>query len=158
MEAICSKYWKALFWKYEDIDYNVWKVISGSRHLQFTWYVQVLLALDNIVLGSFLKNSSLQPNKCQNVVYIIFQHDFIEIVPTIKANNKMFEWAIKRDEFSATFLSLSSAMKSSFSRAEIFCITSLIYLWICQQFEFGCTTNQSFAANRGVNYRTFSLL
>ena len=36
----------------------------------------------------------------------------------------MFEWAITRDEFSATFLSLSSAMKSSFSRAEIFCITS----------------------------------
>lgn len=86
--------------------------------------MQVLLTLDNIVLGSFLKNSSLQPNKCQNVVYIIFQHDFIEIVPTIKANTKMFEWAITRDEFSATFLSLSSAMKSSFSRAEIFCITS----------------------------------
>ena len=75
------------------------------------------------MLGSFLKNSSLQPNKCQNVVYIIFQHDFIEIVPTIKANTKMFKWAITRDEFSATFLSLSSAMKSSFSRVEIFCIT-----------------------------------
>ena len=65
--------------------------------------MQVLLTLDNIVLGSFLKNSSLQPNKCQNVVYIIFQHDFMETVPTIKANTKMFERAITRDEFSAKF-------------------------------------------------------
>ena len=86
--------------------------------------MQVLLTLDNIVLGSFLEKLLITAKQMSNVVYIIFQHDFIEIVPTIKANTKMFEWAITRDEFSATFLSLSSAMKSSFSRAEIFCITS----------------------------------
>ena len=68
----------------------------------------------------------------------------------LNANTKIFEWTVKRYEFST----LSSAMKSSCSRLEIFCIafeSANNLNWFAQQTKFFQQTEHAAFFNALIN-------